>query len=149
MRTTARATFFVWPRPRQTAACLLGRRAPRGHGVPNQRRFRLPYSAAGDGADAKAEPPPSTSYETLSVRGAGRRIGDRHMDLRGLFAQRVEAEQSVDRAEAVLGFSLPELSDERYAAPWVYTPHIERAATPPRSGGGGLLHEAGAACGGS
>ena len=38
------------------------------------------------------------------------------MDLRGLFAQRIEAGQSVDRAEADLVASHPGLSEERRAA---------------------------------
>ena len=64
------------------------------------------------------------------------------MDLRGLFAQRIDAGQSVDRAEADVLASLPELSDERRAALWLYARYLRRAATPLRRGGGGLVHEA-------
>ena len=64
------------------------------------------------------------------------------MDLRGLFAPRFEAWQRADRAEAGLLASLRELPDERHAAVWRYARYLRRAATPLRSGGGSLMHEA-------
>jgi hypothetical protein len=64
------------------------------------------------------------------------------MDVRGLFAPRFEAGQSVDRAEAGLVTSLPELSDERHPALWLYARCLRKVAPPLRSGGGGLVHEA-------
>ena len=64
------------------------------------------------------------------------------MDLRGLFAQRIEAGQSVDRAEADLVASHPGLSEERRAVLWLYARYLRRAETPLRRVGGGLVHEA-------
>jgi hypothetical protein len=64
------------------------------------------------------------------------------MDLRGIFAQRIEAGQSVGRAEAGLLASKHELSDERHAAAWLYGRHLRRSAVPLRCGGGELVHEA-------
>ena len=64
------------------------------------------------------------------------------MDLRGLFAQRIEAGQSVDRAEADLVASHPGLSEERRAVLWLYARYLRKAETPLRRVGGGLVHEA-------
>jgi hypothetical protein len=64
------------------------------------------------------------------------------MDLRGLFAQRIEAGQSVDRAEADLLASHPALSEERRAVLWLYARYLRKAGAPLRRGGGGLVHEA-------
>jgi len=63
------------------------------------------------------------------------------MDLRGLFAQRIEAGQSVDRAEEELA-SHPALSEERLAVLWLYARYLRKTETPLRRGGGGLVHEA-------
>ena len=64
------------------------------------------------------------------------------MDLRGLFAQRLEARQSVDRAEADLVASHPGLSEERRAVLWLYARYLRKAETPLRRVGGDLVHEA-------
>jgi hypothetical protein len=69
------------------------------------------------------------------------------MNLRGLFAQRIEAGQSVDRAEEEL-VSHPALSEERRAVLWLYARYLRKAATPLGRGGGGLVHEARAELGG-
>lgn len=52
------------------------------------------------------------------------------MDLRGLFAQRIEAGQSVDRAEEDLLAAHPALSEEQRAVLWLYARYPRKGATP-------------------
>jgi hypothetical protein len=65
------------------------------------------------------------------------------MDLHRLVARRIDSGQSVERVEAELLASVPELSEERQAALWLYARCLSRDAWGSRTGGrGGLVHEA-------
>jgi hypothetical protein len=64
------------------------------------------------------------------------------MDLRGMFAQRIEAGQSVDRAEEDLLAAHPALSEEQRAVLWLYARYPRKGATPLLRGAGGFVHEA-------
>src|SRR5215210_2171310 len=71
----------------------------------------LPYSAAGEARAPRLSLLPLQATRRGWSKGPGGGL-ESTMDLRGLFAQRIEAGQSVDRAEADLVASHPGLSEE-------------------------------------